>query len=378
MKLYIGENLKRLRNEKNITQEMIAEYLGVTFQAVSRWENGLAYPDIEFLPELARFFEVSLEELMGTESDEERIRKTVNECYLLSEIDKSAALIKLHDLEREYPVNWYIKQAICRVLVSPKPQSYEEVLPELRRYAVEGMKKCTMKDAWYFRYIISTLVKAVPEEELADWAKYIPSAHNPNYNTILAERYRERNNPEKARYYTGEAVQANLMYLCMEYMNLGTSAEETIISREYANAAINAVVGEPYKKDNKVHNSIMLWERAANQIQIAAGYAGCDQTERGLAELEKAVDLWVLWGEALYDDYFTSDSPYLHDIKNQRSDQLNNIEFVIDALTNTSEWAWFNSIRDDSRFSAQLDRLKAKKAELEEYFADHLTDDNPA
>lgn len=46
MKLYVGENLKRLRSEKNVTQEAVAEYLGVTYQAVSRWENGLAYPDI--------------------------------------------------------------------------------------------------------------------------------------------------------------------------------------------------------------------------------------------------------------------------------------------------------------------------------------------
>ena len=79
MKLYIGENLKRLRNEKNVTQDTLAEYLGVTYQAVSRWENGQAYPDIEFLPELARFFEVSLEELMGTESNRDRIDKTFNE-----------------------------------------------------------------------------------------------------------------------------------------------------------------------------------------------------------------------------------------------------------------------------------------------------------
>lgn len=371
MKLYIGENLKRLRNEKNVTQERLAEYLGVTFQAVSRWENGLAYPDIEFLPELARFFEVSLEELLGTESDEEKIRKTVSECYLLSETDKSAALTRLRALEREYPVNWYIKQAICRVLAEPKPDSYDEILPELRRYAMEALKKCTVKDSWSFRYIISMLVKAVPEEEVKDWLEYLPAAHNPNYNTVLAERYRERNHPDKAKHYASEAIRANLLYLCMEYMKSGTSAEETIVSREYANAAINAVVGEPYKKDNHVHNSIMLWERAVNQTQIAAGYAGCGQMERGLAELAKAVDLWILQADSLKEEYFASDSPYLEDSKNRWIDKFQGLDYATEAMTDTSEWAWFDSIRNDARFGEQLERLRKKKEDLELYFDLH-------
>lgn len=103
--------MKRLRNAKNVTQDTLAEYLGVTYQAISRWENGLAYPDIELLPELARFFEVSLEELLGTESDRERIDKTVSECWELLGADKRGeALAKLRELEKEYPNDWYIKK----------------------------------------------------------------------------------------------------------------------------------------------------------------------------------------------------------------------------------------------------------------------------
>lgn len=77
MKLYIGDNLKKLREEKKVTQDALAEYLGVTYQAVSRWENGIAYPDIELLPEIARFFEVSLEELMGCENREKAAEEAV-------------------------------------------------------------------------------------------------------------------------------------------------------------------------------------------------------------------------------------------------------------------------------------------------------------
>ncbi|MBO5257369.1 MAG: helix-turn-helix transcriptional regulator, partial [Clostridia bacterium] len=67
MKLYIAENLKRLRQSCGLTQEQLAERLGVSFQSVSRWENGLSYPDIELIPEIAAFFEVSTDVLMGVE-----------------------------------------------------------------------------------------------------------------------------------------------------------------------------------------------------------------------------------------------------------------------------------------------------------------------
>ena len=46
MKLTIGDNLRRLRSRKNVTQERLAEYLGVSCHAVSRWETSTAYPDI--------------------------------------------------------------------------------------------------------------------------------------------------------------------------------------------------------------------------------------------------------------------------------------------------------------------------------------------
>ena len=58
MKLTIGKNLKRLRREKNITQDQLADILGVSYQSVSRWETGLCYPDIELLPTISDFFGV--------------------------------------------------------------------------------------------------------------------------------------------------------------------------------------------------------------------------------------------------------------------------------------------------------------------------------
>lgn len=63
--LYFAENLKMYRILKNLTQEDIAQYLGITPQSVSKWERGESYPDITFLPALANILETSIDLLIG-------------------------------------------------------------------------------------------------------------------------------------------------------------------------------------------------------------------------------------------------------------------------------------------------------------------------
>ena len=65
MLICLGENIRRLRIAKGITQEQFGYEMGVSSQAVSRWENGATYPDITMLPLIADFFDVTLDELMG-------------------------------------------------------------------------------------------------------------------------------------------------------------------------------------------------------------------------------------------------------------------------------------------------------------------------
>lgn len=61
----IGSNIKRLRLNKGVTQEELGEILGVSSQAVSKWEKESALPDIMILPKLADYFAVSIDELMN-------------------------------------------------------------------------------------------------------------------------------------------------------------------------------------------------------------------------------------------------------------------------------------------------------------------------
>ncbi len=65
---YLPANLKKYRIQKDLTQEEVAEFLGITAQSVSKWERGESYPDITLLPALANIFETSVDLLLGMDT----------------------------------------------------------------------------------------------------------------------------------------------------------------------------------------------------------------------------------------------------------------------------------------------------------------------
>lgn len=69
MQLDLGTKIRQLRHRDGRTQEALAEALGVTSQAVSRWESGGSYPDMNLLPSIANYFGVTIDELFGYHND---------------------------------------------------------------------------------------------------------------------------------------------------------------------------------------------------------------------------------------------------------------------------------------------------------------------
>lgn len=72
MQLDLGTNIRQLRRRDGRTQEALAEALGVTSQAVSRWESGGSYPDMNLIPSIANYFGITIDELFGYENERSR------------------------------------------------------------------------------------------------------------------------------------------------------------------------------------------------------------------------------------------------------------------------------------------------------------------
>ena len=75
----VGAFLKDLRKEKGITQEQLAEKLGVSGRTISRWETGKNMPDISLLVEIAEFFDVSIPEIIKGERKSENMKNETKE-----------------------------------------------------------------------------------------------------------------------------------------------------------------------------------------------------------------------------------------------------------------------------------------------------------
>ena len=78
----IGAFLKELRGEKQLTQEQLAEILGVTNRSISRWENGVNMPDFDLVIEIAKYYDVSIEEILDGERKNEMIDKKTEQMLL--------------------------------------------------------------------------------------------------------------------------------------------------------------------------------------------------------------------------------------------------------------------------------------------------------
>jgi len=119
--LYIAENVKALRKANDMTQEDVAEVLGVSPQSVSKWERGDTYPDITLLPSLANLFKTSVDALIGMDKINETEARTAiffEGQKRLREGDNDGAASIFEEALRLYPNDEYIMLELALVFAN--------------------------------------------------------------------------------------------------------------------------------------------------------------------------------------------------------------------------------------------------------------------
>ncbi len=140
MMIQMGEKIRELRKTKNVSQEVLAQYLGVSFQAVSKWENGTTMPDVTLIPALASFFSVSTDELFDYNTYETE-RKVQQACWDIADYraaEPERAEKALRDLLKQYPGNDVILNNLIYTINDPT--RYAELV-ELCKTLIAGTKR---------------------------------------------------------------------------------------------------------------------------------------------------------------------------------------------------------------------------------------------
>ena len=136
----IGSTIKKLRHEREMTQEQLAEYLGITANAVSQWECDRTAPDISQLPMLARVLQVSTDRLLGIDfsKDEEEIERILDESAAYATTGEfTKALETTRNGLKQYPQSFHLMARLAENLYSVK--SSED---EIERICDKILKEC--------------------------------------------------------------------------------------------------------------------------------------------------------------------------------------------------------------------------------------------
>lgn len=141
----IGNKIKELRKQRGLTQEQLANSIGISFQAISKWENGIALPDITLAPTLASYFGVSMDELFefNLKDIELDIDNIVNEAYESRESDPQKSREILEKGLEKYPDDEILLNNLLYVL------NYSENPDETISIASSLIEKTNQADIKY-------------------------------------------------------------------------------------------------------------------------------------------------------------------------------------------------------------------------------------
>ena len=161
----IGTNIKKLRRDRDITQEQLADYLNISVSAISQWESGKTTPDISLLAPLANIFDVTSDNLLGIDImvKENRIKDIINQAeeageYGSVDYEKAAEILRagLKEYPNSYEIMVELMSCVRTIRYIDKGKEKEEAIPLLNEVIILGeriLAECT-NDSFRHRAIL--------------------------------------------------------------------------------------------------------------------------------------------------------------------------------------------------------------------------------
>lgn len=296
MKLTIGENIRNFRKKHDLTQEAFADRLGVTYQSVSRWENGTTYPDLELLPAIAETLSVTFDELLGMPQieREKRAEEAYDElrrecCKRDYDADKINALLR--DIRR----NYLDSDSAWRPWVEGNDRAFRDpkILPEARMLAEAYLERHPMN-----AHVIETLAEIEDEEHLKAFLDKYTTPFDCSARALLFTRYFRRWDAERfeseRRYQLYHAF--NIL-LCPRYLlKLNDSDENRDAADEFMETVLSLIRCDAVDDapdmwiDDRIQLGLKAVVRLAKNGQIADSVMHLESVVKLLEEIMKITD----------------------------------------------------------------------------------------
>ena len=363
MTLYIGENLKKQRKLRELTQEQLADILGVSFQSVSKWERGEGYPDIEMLPTIANCFGITVDELIGM--NEVRDAADVKAILDKEKDNLSKGLVEenirlLEEAVKVYPNNYKLLSRyalnLTFVAIDKKSEEYRQNNQKAARIAERILAECTDPE-----------IRNIMQGELCNYyqnlgeaSKALEAAHKlpPMWQGSELIKMNILKGEDLVRLTQNNIFQlTNIMFLCLRTMadiNAQNNPELTWEQRiEILRKAI-AIYDIVFDKGdyNVYAYDLSFLHREISAMAIKAGDFGL-----ALDSIEKAAEY------AKYIDLLPEKKPYVSLLVNKLEYKAANTgknftnTFSEGFLMKMSD-SRYDAIRDDPRFKAVESSLK--------------------
>ena len=299
----IGTTIKRLRRERSITQEQLAEYLGISTGAVSQWECDRTAPDITQLPLLANIFDVSADELLeiGGKKKEEVIQAFSRK---YDELSNKGDLMSRFDLTKEtyrkYPNDYrVIEKYIIELFNDPnhpnEPLCEEVHKGELFKLCENVLEYCTTQKIRYTAMDILSVLYI--NDGLIDKAKAMCEQFPESIYDTVSELYEQvycRCDREKFIEYIKKNLRFTTEHLINKIRNFGTFAVQGTEEKIYAYKKALALIDLIY--DDGVYGFACYHVGHINCL-LAKLYHILNDTQNAVMHLEKGLHFSKVYDE---------------------------------------------------------------------------------
>ena len=348
----IGKKIKHLRQANNVTQEQLAEYLNISSQSISKWENNNALPDISLVVPIANFFGISMDELFDRDADMqaaeiEEYNKKGLELAHKGYVAERVALWR--EAVQKYPRNFHCLRHLANSIYVSSHDRDEQSLKEVIAICERILKDCTDNDIRNsaLQLLVYSHSQLENEEKAVEYANMGGSF--PHCRDILLE-HAYSHKTEAGRKKKKEKQHNNNLYLmdhlCLNiYLATDLSPEEKIFACETAIKLWTALI---YDENFLFYHCRMVDIYAI----LALNHAKLGHREEALENLKKAFEHArkhdeIPAGKQFYTSVFVSlaSADTSESVKNYTETQT---ELIQGWLANTA----YDFVRNDEAFIA--------------------------